>query len=129
MESTSQTIDQQTINLAVGMARVTTRERIPISGVWLPFKLLYDELIKAKEITRLSELPEKEKLKYWRESKGVEQIKKVVSGIRIKEPEYKRMWIAQSLYVWDLIVDQGEKVKRSVATEDKSGICRWQTNK
>lgn len=82
-------------DLALGMIRVTTRDRIAVSGVWLPFKLLYDELVRTKEIQKLSDLPIEEKLKYWKESEKVE-----ASVVRLK---VKRVWVCESLYMWDRI--------------------------
>lgn len=86
---------QSAIELAIGMARVTTREQVKVV-TWLPFQLLYVEMVKAKEIPALAELPEETKIRYWKEAKEAQPDK----------PLWKIICISQSLYMYDLITDK-----------------------
>ena len=81
--------------LATGMARVTTREKVSQS-TWLPFQLLYVEMAKRKEINTLSEIGKDKALLYWTEA-------------CVANPEaskWKKIWVAQSLYMFDLIINK-----------------------
>lgn len=77
-------------DLAISMARVTTREQVKVL-TWPPFQLLYVELVKSKEIPALRDLDEATKKKYWQEAKAVDR------------PIWKQIWIMQSLYMYDLM--------------------------
>ena len=94
-------MDQKVADLAIGMARVTTRERIREGFGCVPFVLLYDELVRAKEITRLSELDRETKIKYWKQSEGTERIDEI-SGVKVVQ-RYRRVFVCVALYVYDLI--------------------------
>lgn len=80
------------VYLATGMAKVTAREQVKIV-TWLPFQLLYVEMARRKEIPAMIELSEKEIRKYWNEAKEAQPNAK----------RFKKIWIMQSLYLWDLI--------------------------
>ncbi len=77
------------IELAVSMAKVTTREQVK-EVTWAPFTLLYEAMIRRKEIEPLSSLPPDKKWEYWEATEGIEK-------------RYKRIFICQALYVFDLI--------------------------
>lgn len=83
---------EKAIELATGMARVTTRDQVKVV-TWLPFQLLYVELVKRKEITPISEMDQQGKEKYWAE----------VCKAQPGSAKYKKIWIWQSLFVYDLI--------------------------
>ena len=76
------------------MAKVTTRDRVRDGATWLPFQMLYVEMAKRKEINSLREVREKA-LEYWVE----------VCEARQGTREH-RLWIAQALYVYDLIIEK-----------------------
>jgi hypothetical protein len=104
--------------IAVGMARATTRERIRSGFGCIPFVLLYDELVKSKDIKPLKELDEKMKRKYWKET---EEVKADVDisrtgelGFTPPQTRTKRIWTCQALYIFDLITKEQEP-ERSVA--------------
>lgn len=78
---------QTRIDLALGMAKATTRERVKDCSA--PFALLYEELVRRKEIPALGEL--KDKVDRWNEVKDLEVDRR------------KKIWICQGVYVWDLI--------------------------
>lgn len=78
------------VELATGMARVTTREKV-LQSTWTPFQLLYVELAKRKEITPLAWQDKETKEKYWREVRG------------LNAPRFKKIWICQALLIYDLI--------------------------
>lgn len=82
-----------TVNLAVSMARITTRAKV-IQSTWLPFTLLYEQMIRRKEIEPISSLPKDEKLKYWNQTQGVNFATNEL---------FKRKIICQALYVFDLL--------------------------
>lgn len=86
---------QKTIDLAVSLARSSTREDI-FNGCWMPFQLLYVEMVKRKELTPISELDEETKKRYWKE-------------VNEREPQakrYKLIWLVQSLYVFENITSK-----------------------
>ncbi len=74
------------VDTAIRCAQITTREGVKNMAV--PFKLLYTELLKEKEIKPINELPREEKLKYWNETSGT---------------RFERIVTWQALYVYDLI--------------------------
>lgn len=86
---------QSAAKLAIGMYNITTRDQVKVV-TWAPFQLLYVEMVKAKEIPALIELPEETKRKYWEESKAAQP-----NGTR-----WKQIWIMQSLYMFDLISEK-----------------------
>lgn len=72
--------------------KITDRQRI-IELMWCPLQLIYVELVKSKDITRLADLEPTKKLAYWKE-------------VCLKNPEsskWKKIWICQALYVYDSI--------------------------
>ena len=77
--------------LAVRMAKVTTRENIINGDSWKPLTLLYEQMVKRKEIEPLERLTIDLKRKYWNETRG---------------SKWRRIWVAEALYVWDLIMKQ-----------------------
>lgn len=85
---------QSAAKLAMGMYNITTRDQVKVV-TWLPFQLLYVEMVKAKEIPALRELPQDKKEMYWREAKEAQP----------NGPKYKQIWIVQSLYMFDLITE------------------------
>jgi hypothetical protein len=76
------------VNLAVSMIRITTREKV-IESTWLPFTILYDEMVKRKEIIPIGESPRKRD--YWNETHG---------------SKYRRIFVSKALYVFDLLTLQ-----------------------
>lgn len=82
---TNQETYDTTVNLAVSMARITTREKVKDS-TWLPFTLLYDEMVKRKEIEPISSSDKKRD--YWNETSG---------------NKYRRSFVTKALYVFDLL--------------------------
>lgn len=85
----SDEIYKTVVNLACDMAKLITRERVLDNKI--PFALLYEQMIYRKEITPLSGLGRDIKLKYWNETKG---------------NRFERILQAQSLYVYDLMMEQ-----------------------
>lgn len=79
------------VSLAAEMARVTTREGIK-RGTWLPFAALYDAMVIRKELTPISAIDKEAKRKYWDETDPGQNRR-------------KRIYIAQALYVYDLIME------------------------
>lgn len=79
---------QKTVDLAVAMTIVTTRENIIAGASWLPFTILYEQMLKRKEITPLRDLSQDLKVKYWADATG---------------DRFRRKCVAQALYVFDLI--------------------------
>ena len=77
--------------LAVRMAKVTTRENIINGDSWKPLTLLYEQMVKRKEIEPLESLTDEVKRKYWKETTGSKCL---------------RIWVAEALYVYDLIMKQ-----------------------
>jgi len=77
--------------LAVRMAKVTTRENIINGDSWKPLTLLYEQMVKRKEIEPLESLTIEVKRKYWKETTG---------------SKWRRIWVAEALYVYDLIMQQ-----------------------
>ncbi|MFD2921996.1 hypothetical protein ACFS6H_19910 [Terrimonas rubra] len=61
------------------------------SCYWLPLSLTYDNLVRSKEITPISELPPETKKHYWGQVKGLDV------------PRYTKIMIVQALYLFDLI--------------------------
>lgn len=80
-------------DLAVGMAKATTRERISTGATWLPFQLLYVDMAKRKEINTLSEIGKDKALLYWTQACVANQ----------GATKCKKIWVAQALYMFDLI--------------------------
>ena len=72
--------------IVVNICKTTTRERI--KDMTVPFVLLYDELVKAKEILPLGKLPEQEKRNYWNETEG---------------DKFNRVIQCRALYIYDVI--------------------------
>lgn len=83
---------QSAAKLAMETFNITTRDQVKVV-TWLPFQLLYVEMVKAKEIPALRELPEEERRKYETEAQEAQPGK----------PLWKQMWIRQALYMFDLI--------------------------
>ena len=83
-------IYNERVDLAVRMAKVTTREKV-IQSTWLPFTLLYEQMVKRKEIEPIGSLTEDVKRKYWNETTG---------------SKWRRVWVAEALYVYDLITKE-----------------------
>ena len=75
--------------LAIDMAKLTTRENV--INVPVPFALLYEIMVKRKEIEPIGSLTEELKRKYWNETRG---------------EKWRRIWEAEALYVYDLITKQ-----------------------
>lgn len=86
---------QSAIELAIGMAHVTTREQVG-QTTFYPFQLLYVEMCKAKDLKPLSEVDEKIARGYWGEAKKANP----------EAAKFKQMWVAQSLYVYDLLTQK-----------------------
>lgn len=72
-------------------------EREICATCWLPFALLYDELIK-EGVPRLQDLDELKKREYWNKTKGVQ-------GWSMKTVT-KRLYVVKALYVFDLITKE-----------------------
>ena len=66
------------------------------SAYYLPLQMLYCDLVKNKDLVPLSELPEEEKRKYW--SMVVEK----------EKPGYVKIWMCQSLYVYNWLLSTWE---------------------
>jgi len=79
--------------LAVRMAKVTTRGNIINGDSWKPLTLLYEQMVKRKEIEPLERLTIDLKRKYWNETTG---------------SKCRRIWVAEALYVYDLITKENE---------------------
>jgi hypothetical protein len=92
---TDQEIYDATVQIAVTAAKVTTRDQITRAS-WLPFALLYEQMIRRKEIQPMSSLPKDEKLKYWNQTQGVNFVTNEL---------FKRKIICQALYVFDLLTN------------------------
>lgn len=75
--------------LALEAAKMIKEKPERIKFLYIPLQLIYCEFVKSKQIPALSELPECEKLKYWKVSEGEGKV-------------YKRIWIAQAAYVFNL---------------------------
>jgi hypothetical protein len=73
---------------ATRVCQITKREKI--CDISVPLKLLYDEMIKAKEIPSLSSLPLEGRRGYWKETKG---------------ERHERIVVCQALYMYDLITE------------------------
>jgi hypothetical protein len=84
---------QSAIELAIGMARVTTREQVKVV-TWLPFQVLYSEMIKAGDMEPIIKMDRERALKYWAEAKEAQPGK----------PKWKQIAIWQSLYMYDQII-------------------------
>lgn len=80
------------VELAIGMAKETTREKVSQSTFY-PFQLLYVEMAKRKEIPAMIELSEEVRRGYWNEAKAAQP----------NEKRYKQIWVAQGLRMFDLI--------------------------
>lgn len=88
-----------TTELAVNATRIMKDpEKEICDNMFIPFQLLYCELIKDRVIPPLAELPEDKKLDYWNRTKNV-----VAAGVRL---ETKRIWVCQALYVYELITEK-----------------------
>ena len=85
------------------MAKVTTRENIINGDSWKPLTLLYEQMVKRKEIEPLESLTIDVKRKYWKETTG---------------SKWRRIWVAEALYMLDLM-NSDTNDERSVATEVK----------
>jgi len=85
---TDQQLYDQVVSLAVSMIRITTRERVRES-TWLPFTILYDEMVKRKEIVPIGESPRKRD--YWNETDG---------------NKHRRIFVSKALYVFDLLTKE-----------------------
>ena len=68
-----------------------TAKIIGNSAYWIPLQWVYVEMIKNRDLVRLSELPKEQKEKYWR------------MVVNINAPPWKKINIAQSLYVYEKI--------------------------
>lgn len=86
----------QTARQIITDLKITDRERI-IELMWCPLQLIYVELAKVKEIKRISDLEEGVKKRYWDE----------VNSKQPKVMKYRKIWIVQALYVFDLINSDG----------------------
>jgi hypothetical protein len=84
---------QKAVDLATGMARVTTRENV-LQVTWLPFQLLYTELVKRKEIMPITSFDRARKMMYWNEAKEAQP----------NAGKTKLIWLVQAVYVYDLIL-------------------------
>lgn len=80
------------VSLAVQMAKVTTREQVKVV-TWAPFTLLYEAMIKRKEIEPISYQPKEVIMKYWNETDK-------------EAKRYKRIFVMQALYTFDLITKE-----------------------
>lgn len=85
---------ENAVKMATDMARLINSEQQIIDFGWCPFQLLYTEMIKRKEITPLSELSIEEKRKYWDKVKDLEC------------PKYRKIWVCQALYLYELITER-----------------------
>jgi hypothetical protein len=65
-----------------------TREQIRDGAGWLPFTLLYEQLIKDGILEPLATLDQESKRKYWDETTG---------------SKHRRIFVSQALYVYDKI--------------------------
>lgn len=83
--------------LATETARKFSRDRI-IEIVWMPLVLLYEELVKRKEIPALGTLDEKTKRSYWKE----------VSEKLPGRSNVRKIWAACAVYTYDLIKNENE---------------------
>lgn len=84
----------EAVRLAVGMAKATTPERICDCSI--PFVLLYQEMVKRKEILSIQEIGRDKALLYWTQAcLQAPQASKV-----------KRLWIAEALYMFQLITQK-----------------------
>lgn len=81
------------VDLAVNYAKVLS-SRESIKNGPAPLQLLYAEMAGRKEIKSLRELDLETRTRYWREASGVEA------------PQFKKIWIAQALYMFDLIKEE-----------------------
>jgi len=75
--------------LAVRMAKVTTRENIINGDSWKPLTLLYAELLKEKDFIPL------------RYCEDLDRYKK--ETMFLKDNRVRRVFVMQGLYVYDLI--------------------------
>jgi len=73
-------------DLGVSMAKLTTRENV-VNGC-IPFALLYEIMVKRKEIEPLSSLTIELRRKYWNQTTG---------------SKWRRIWEAEALYMFDLL--------------------------
>lgn len=90
--------------IIVNALKTTTREQIK-TCTWVPFALMYVELVKSGDLKPLSDLDQDTKVKYWSETEGVSQVFE-------SRREVKRIWICQALHVWDSIFSaEGEENK------------------
>ena len=87
------------VDLAVQIVKLIPRQRLAEGYGIVALVLLYDELVKAKEIKRIEDLDRPVKLGYWKESEAWEK----TEGILPQQRRYKRRYICQSLYLYDLL--------------------------
>lgn len=81
-------LDETTVELCRQIYKTNTREQIRDGAGWLPFTLLYEQLVKSKTILPLTELDQEIKLKYWNETTG---------------NKHRRIFVCQALYAYDKI--------------------------
>lgn len=82
--------------LAMGTINVIKGEnahKLICKSMWMALALLYEEMVKRKEINSLQEIGRDKALLYWTEA--------CVS--RPEASKIKRIWITQALYLFDLI--------------------------
>lgn len=84
---------------AMRTVEICERVRIIESGMWLPVQMLYELMVKRKEITPISQEPKK--ATYWKE----------VSEAQPEESKIKKIWRAQALYMYDLIKENETESK------------------
>lgn len=77
-------------DLATGMARLI-KDRKDIRHLWVPLQLLYVEMAFRKEISSLKESGNA--FEYWNQA----------CQLRPEAPKHLKIWIAQALYMFDLI--------------------------
>lgn len=60
------------------------------SAYWIPLQFVYEQMVRNKDLDRLSDLPRDRKVKYWA---------MVAPGWQ----QWKKITVCQALYVWDEI--------------------------
>ena len=93
---TDQQLYENSVSMSVLIGRTKIREEVK-RFAWLPLAILYEQMIRRKEIEPLSSLPKDKKRKYWDETQGISFV---------TTERFKRIIVAQSLYVFDLITKE-----------------------
>lgn len=82
--------------LAMGVVNAIKGEqahKLICKSMWMALALLYSEMVKREEINSLKEIGKDKALLYWTEA----------CVARPEASKIKRIWIAQALYLYDLI--------------------------